>query len=64
MVSRKSDHVICVGLKTLKKEANGFKRVRSEQFDPFKTSSLFMMKKMIFLLGFKQNLDGLWLKPM
>jgi len=30
MVSRKSDHVICVGLKTLKREANGLKRVRLE----------------------------------
>jgi hypothetical protein len=34
MVSRKSDHVICVGLRTLRREASGFKRVRSEQSDP------------------------------
>ncbi len=30
MVSRKFDHVICVGLKTLKREANGLKKVRSK----------------------------------
>jgi hypothetical protein len=29
MVSRKSDRVICMGLKILKIEANGLKRVRS-----------------------------------
>jgi hypothetical protein len=50
MVSRKFDHVICMGLKTLKIEASGFKRVRSERSDPLKTSSLSMMKKTIFLL--------------
>jgi len=33
MVSRKSDHVICVGLKTLRREASGLKRMRLERFD-------------------------------
>jgi len=50
MVSRKSDHVICVGLKTLRREASEFKRVRSKRSNPLKTSSLSMMKKVIFLL--------------
>ncbi len=40
MMSKKYDHVICVGLKILRRGANGFKRVRSERFDPLKTSSL------------------------
>ncbi len=52
MMSRKYDHVICVGLKILRREANGFKRVRSERSDPLKTSSFSMMKKGIFLLVF------------
>ncbi len=39
-----------MGLKTLRGEASGFKRVRSKQFDPLKTSSLSMMKKVISLL--------------
>jgi len=50
MVSRKSDRVICVGLKTLRREASGIKKVRSKRFDPLKTSNLFMMKKPISLL--------------
>jgi len=33
MMSRKSDHVICVGLKTLRREASGLKRMRLERFD-------------------------------
>jgi len=49
-VSRKSNHVICVGLRTLKKEASGFKRMRLKRSDPLKTLSLFMMKKVISLL--------------
>jgi len=58
MVSRKSDHVICVGLKILRREANELKRMKLEQSDPFKTSSLFMKQKAIFLLVFGQNLGG------
>ncbi len=53
---------ICVGLKTLRREANGFKRVRSKRSDPLETSSLSMMKKVVSLLVFGQNLNGLWLK--
>ncbi len=49
-MSRKSDCVICMGLKFLKRKANGLKRVRLEQFDPLKTSSHSMMKKVISLL--------------
>jgi hypothetical protein len=49
----------CVGLKTLRKEASGLKRVRSERFNPLKTSSLSMMKKAIFLLVSGHNLSGL-----
>ncbi len=30
MVSRKFDHVICVGMKTLRREASGLKRMRLE----------------------------------
>jgi hypothetical protein len=47
---RKSNRVICMGLKILRREASGLKRVRLEQFDPLKTSSFFMMKKAISLL--------------
>ncbi len=50
MVSRQSDHVICVGLRPLKRKASGLKRMRSEQSDLVKTSSLSMMKKVISLL--------------
>jgi hypothetical protein len=57
-VSRKFDSVICMGLKTLRKEANGLKRLRLERSDPLKTSSLFMMQNMIFLLVSGQNLGG------
>jgi hypothetical protein len=46
-VSRQSDHVICVGLRPLKRKASGLKRVRSKQSDPVKTSSLSVMKKVI-----------------
>jgi hypothetical protein len=53
---------IRVGLKTLKKEANGLKRMRSKQFDPLETSSLFMMKRAIFLLVSGRNLSDHWLK--
>jgi len=35
-VSRKLDHEICVGLKTLKRKASDFKRVRLEQYNPWK----------------------------
>jgi hypothetical protein len=52
MVSKKSDRVICMGLKALRKEANDLKKVRSELFDPLKTSNLSMMKKTISLLVF------------
>jgi hypothetical protein len=62
-VSRKSDYVICVGLKTLKRKVSGLKRVRSKQYDPLKTSSLFMMKKAISLLVFGKNLGGHCLRP-
>ncbi len=34
MVSRKSDCVICVGLKTLRRKASGLKRVRLKRSDP------------------------------
>jgi hypothetical protein len=49
-----------MGLKTLRREASGLKKVRS---NPLKTSSIFMMKKVISLLVFGQNLGGHWLKP-
>ncbi len=39
MVSKKFDRVICIGLKNLRKEVNAFKRVRSKQSNPLKTSS-------------------------
>ncbi len=42
MVSRKSNRVICMGLKT---------------------SSLSMMKKVVFLLVSGQNLNGHWFRP-
>jgi hypothetical protein len=58
MVLKKSDRVIYMGLKTLRREANGLKRVRSKRFDPLKTSSLSMMKKAVSLLVFGQNLGG------
>jgi len=58
MVSRKSNRVICIGLKTLRREADGLKRMRSERSDPLKTSSLSMMKKAISLLVSGQNLGG------
>jgi hypothetical protein len=35
MVSRKSDCVICMDLKALRREASGLKRVRLERSDPF-----------------------------
>jgi hypothetical protein len=53
---------ICVGLKTLRREASGLRRVRSKQFDPLETSSFSMIKKANFLLVFGQNLSGLWLR--
>ncbi len=62
-MSRQSDNVICVGLRPLKRKASGLKRVRSEQSDPVKTSSLSMMKKVISLLVSEQNLGGHWLGP-
>ncbi len=62
MVSRKFDHVICVGLRTLRKEASGHKRMRSERSNSLKTSSLSMMKKAISLLVSGQNLGGHWLE--
>jgi hypothetical protein len=49
---------ICVGVKTLRREASGLKKVRLEQFDPLETSSFFMMKKVVSLLVSEQNLDG------
>jgi len=55
---------IHVGLKTLRREASGLKRVRSERFDPLETSSLSMMKKAISLLVFGWNFGGHWLRPM
>jgi hypothetical protein len=63
MVSRKFDPVICMSLKTLRREVSGLKRVRSERSDPLKTSSLSMMKKTVSLLVSGQNLGGHWLKP-
>jgi hypothetical protein len=56
LVSRKFDRVICMGLKALRREANGLKRMRSERSNPLKTSSLSMMKKAISLLVSGQNL--------
>jgi hypothetical protein len=41
---------IRVGLKTLRREASGLKKVRLERFDPLETSSLSMMKKAVSLL--------------
>jgi hypothetical protein len=58
MVSRKSNHVICMGLKTLRRKASGFKKVRSKRFNPLKTSSLSMMKNDVSLLVFGYNLGG------
>ncbi len=63
-MSRKSNHVICVGLRTLRREASGLKRLRSEQSDPLKTLSLSMMRKAISLLVSGQNLGGHLLGPM
>ncbi len=57
-MSRKSDHVICVGLRTLRKEASGFKRMKSQRSNPLKTSSLSMMKKVISLPVSRQNSGG------
>ncbi len=56
---RKSDRVICMGLKTLKRKANELKREKSKRSDPPKTSSLSMMKA-ISLLVSGQNLGGDW----
>ncbi len=61
-MSWKSDHVICVGLKILRREAIGLKRMRLKRSDPLKTSSLSMMKKAISLLVSGQNLSGHWLE--
>ncbi len=49
------------GLKSLriKKKVNGFKIKRSEQFDPLETSSLCLMKKVMFYVVIRQNLGGL-----
>jgi hypothetical protein len=47
-----------MGLRILKREANGFKRVKLERYDPLKTSSLSTMKKAISLLISGHNLDG------
>jgi len=47
MVSRKSDHGICMGLKTLRREANGLKKVKLERFNPLETSTMFMMKDVV-----------------
>jgi hypothetical protein len=63
MVSREFDRVICMGLKTLRRKANGLKRVRSNKYDPLKTSSLSMMKKAISLLVSRENLGCQWLEP-
>jgi hypothetical protein len=53
-----------MGLKTFRKKANGLKKMRSERFDPLKTSSLSMMKKAISLLVFGHNLGDHWLELM
>jgi len=53
---------IHVGLKTLRREASGLKRVRLERFDPLETSSFSMMKKTISLLVSRRNLGGHWLR--
>jgi hypothetical protein len=52
---------ICVGLKTLRRETNGLKKVRSERSDPLETSSFSIMKKAVSLLVCGQNLGDLWL---
>jgi hypothetical protein len=54
---------IRVGVKTLRREANGFKRMRSMRFDPLETSNLSMMKKVVSLLVYGRNLGAHWLKP-
>jgi hypothetical protein len=54
---------IHVGLKTLRREANGLKRTRLKPSDPLETLSFSMMKKVIFLLVSGQNLGGHWLTP-
>jgi hypothetical protein len=41
-----------VGMKILRREVSGFKRVRLKQSDPLGISSLSMMKKAISLLVF------------
>ncbi len=48
-MSRKFDDVICVGWKTLRREASGLKRVKLERSNLLKTSSFFTMKKAISL---------------
>jgi hypothetical protein len=58
MVSRKFDRVICMGLKALRREVSGLKRVRLKRSDPLKTSNFSMMKKAISLLISRQNFGG------
>jgi hypothetical protein len=41
-MSKKSDGVICMGLKTLRGEASGLKRVRSKRTDPLKKPQAFL----------------------
>jgi hypothetical protein len=50
-----------VGLNTLRREASGLKRMRSERSNPLETSSLSMMKKAVSLLVSGPNLGDLHL---
>jgi hypothetical protein len=47
----------------VKREVSGFKKARSKRFEPLNTSRFSMMKKVISLLDFGQNLGGHWLGP-
>jgi hypothetical protein len=55
MVSRKSDHGICMGLKTLRREASGLKKMRSERTNPLETSTMSVYDEGC---GFGQSLNG------
>jgi hypothetical protein len=52
-VSRKSDRVICMGVKALRREASGFKRVRSERSDPFENFKSFYDEEGGFFVSFR-----------
>ncbi len=51
-MSRKFDRVICMGLKALRRKANGLKRVRSERSDPLENFKPFYDEKDSFFVNF------------